>query len=278
MTSKISTKLLVCSVVLALAACSSDGKDKQPPAKTDTRPVEEMYNDAADALDGKLYAEAATKFEDLERQHPYSKWANLSQLMAGYAYYEAARYDEAIITLERFMELHPGHARVDYAMYLIGLCYYEQISDVTRDQDMTAKALTTFDSLIKRFPESQYTRDATLKRDLTNDHLAGKEMEIGRYYITRNEFNAAINRFRTVIRSYQTTTHVPEALHRLVESYLSLGLRDEATRVAAVLGHNFPGSRWYQDTYALMDPTQRQRLEDERGFVDRTLEGLLKPQ
>ncbi len=264
--------------ILFLSACSADKKEGDDIIKTDTRPVEEMYNEAADALDEKKYAEAAKLFEDLEREHPYSKWSNQAQIMAGYAYYEAGRYDEAVLTLERFMELHPGHVRIDYALYLIGLSYYEQISDVSRDQEMTAKALESFDTLIKRFPESTYKRDATLKRDLTQDHLAGQEMEIGRYYLTRGEYNAAINRFRTVVRSYQTTTHTPEALHRLVESYLSLGLREEATRVAAVLGYNFPGSKWYQETYALLDPVQRKKLEDNRSFVDRTIEGLLKPQ
>ena len=157
------------------------------------------------------------------------------------------------------------------------LAYYEQISDVARDQAMTEEALRAFDTLITRFSNSQYTRDSKLKRDLTLDHLAGKEMEIGRYYLNRNQLNAAINRFRTVVKDYQTTTHTPEALHRLVEAYLTLGLRTEATRVAAVLGHNYPGSEWYEDSYKILDEKSRQELLEDRSFVDKTVDSLFKP-
>jgi outer membrane protein assembly factor BamD len=197
--------------------------------------------------------------------------------MSAYALYQGQQYDEAIIGLDRYMELHPGNKDVDYALYLKALCFYEQISDVARDQQMTKDALESFESLINRYPDSIYSRDATLKRDLTLDHLAGKEMEIGRYYLNRGEINAAINRFRVVIKDFQTTTHVPEALHRLVESYITLGLKDEALRVASVLGYNYPGSKWYEDSFKLMDDQQRQKLKDSQSFVDRTVNSLLKP-
>jgi outer membrane protein assembly factor BamD len=187
------------------------------------------------------------------------------------------RYDEAILDIDRFVELHPGYKDVDYALYLKALCYYDQITDVARDQEMTERALAALETLTRRFPDSKYARDAQLKLDLTRDHLAGKEMEIGRYYLHRDEINAAINRFLTVVRDYQTTTHVPEALHRLVESYMTLGLKDQATRIAAVLGYNYPGSKWYAASYKLLDDRQRKQLLENRGFVDRTVDSLFKP-
>ncbi|MEZ5902246.1 MAG: outer membrane protein assembly factor BamD [Alphaproteobacteria bacterium] len=269
---------LVLSSVL-LAACSS-GKEKNAVLSDDSppRPVEELYNEAADALDAKEYVKATKLFEDVEREYPYSKWATKAQLMAAFSAYQADQYDEAIFAVDRFTELHPGNEDIDYAYYLKALAYYEQISDVSRDQAMTEEALKAFDTLITRFPESQYARDAKLKRDLTLDHLAGKEMEIGRYYLVRNQVNAAINRFRTVVKDYQTTTHTPEALHRLVEAYLTLGLRTEATHVAAVLGYNYPGSKWYERSYKILDDKSRQEILEDRSFVDKTVDSLFKPE
>lgn len=267
--------LFLCAGVLFLSACSGDG-DKNAKLE-ENQPVEVIYSQAASALDAEEYADAARLFEEVERLHPYSQWATRAELMAAYSYYKAFRYDESILALERFVELHPGNKDVDYALYLRGLSFYEQISDISRDQGMTEGALDAFDSLIRRFPDSRYARDAKLKRDLTLDHLAGKEMEIGRYYLNRNQINAAINRFRRVIEQYQTTTHVPEALHRLVEAYLTLGLKEEAVKIAAVLGHNYPGNRWYQDTYKLLDPKQRQKIIENRTWVDRTVDSLFKP-
>ncbi|MBI2234200.1 MAG: outer membrane protein assembly factor BamD [Micavibrio aeruginosavorus] len=270
--------LLALPLTLFAAGCASSGDaDTKAKAKIEEQPVESLYNKAASAMDAKQYKEASSLFEEVVRLHPYSEWAIRAELMSAYADYQGQQYDEAIIGLDRFIELHPGNKDIDYAMYLKALCFYEQISDVARDQLMTQEALKNFDALIRRYPDSRYSRDATLKRDLTLDHLAGKEMEIGRYYLNRGEINAAINRFRTVIKDYQTTTHVPEALHRMVESYMTLGLKDQALRVAAVLGYNYPGSSWYEDTYKLMDPEQRKQLLDERGWVDRTVDTLLKP-
>lgn len=258
--------------VLFTGACSS-----KPTVEPEEEPVENLYNRAARALDDKQYVEATKFFEEVERQHPYSKWATQAQLMSAYSSYLAQRYDEAILALDRFIELHPGNKDIDYAYYLRALSFYEQISDVRRDQFMTEQAMNSLETLIRLYPDSKYSRDATLKRDLTLDHLAGKEMEIGRYYINRGHINAAINRFRSVIQQYQTTTHTAEALHRLVEAYLTLGLKQEATRIAAVLGHNYPGSEWYERSYALMDEDQRREINEGRGFVDRTVESIFKP-
>lgn len=233
--------------VLALVGCS---KDEEP--EYVERPVEELYNTAMDALEARNWPDAVTNFEEVDRQHPYSVWATKAQLMAAYSNYMRDRYDEAVIGLERFIELHPGNEDTPYAYYLIGLCYYEQISDVGRDQKMTQLALDSLEEVVRRFPRTAYARDARLKIDLARDHLAGKEVEIGRFYQRRGEHLAAINRFRIVVEQYQTTTHVPEALHRIVESYLALGVTEEARMAASVLGHNFPGSVWYSDSYALL--------------------------
>lgn len=268
-------KFLPLLFVLALftAGCSSTDKDKPLP----DQPVEALYNKAAASMDKKEFKKAASEFNEVERQHPYSEWASRAQLMAAYALYQNQQYDEAIIGLDRYMELHPGAKDIDYALYLKALCSYEQISDVVRDQQMTKDALASLETLINRYPDSLYTRDAILKRDLTLDHLAGKEMEIGRYYLNRGETNAAINRFRSVIKDYQTTTHVPEALERLVECYITLGLKDEAMRVASVLGYNYPGSKWYERAYSLMDDAQRAKLKSNQSIIDKTVNSLLKP-
>tara|TARA_B100000676_G_C18077499_1_gene848686 strand:- start:1126 stop:1962 length:837 start_codon:yes stop_codon:yes gene_type:complete len=215
--------------------------------------VEALYNNALDNLEAGWHQNAAKLFDELERQHPYSAWAIKAQLMAAYSYYQQGAYDETIIALDRYIELHPGHRDVAYAYYLKGLSYYQQISDVGRDQKMTELALATLRDIVKRFPDSPFARDARIKLELTRDHLAGKEMEIGRYYMQRREYLAAINRFKYVIEKFQTTSHVPEALHRVTESYLALGITDEAQMATAVLGYNYPGSSWYQDSYALLE-------------------------
>jgi outer membrane protein assembly factor BamD len=241
--------VLVCALLPLLGGCA--GTEDQDGLAED-RPPEELYAEAQRLMDEDDPKAAAAAFEEVERQHPYSQWATRGQLMAAFAFYEANEYDEAVAAAERFIELHPGHKDVPYARYLIGMCYYEQISDVGRDQEMTQKALDAFNELIRRYPDSDYARDAKLKVDLVQDHLAGKEMEIGRYYQRRRQWVAAINRFRNVVEKHQTTTHVPEALHRLTESYLALGLTDEAQQAAAVLGYNFPGNPWYERSYALL--------------------------
>ncbi len=240
----------VAGMAAMLAGCGwfSSSKDD---AYTE-QPVDVLYNRALDDLGAQEYKAAAKEFEEVDRQHPYSVWATKAQIMAAFTYYESNKYDDAIIALDRFIQLHPGHKDIPYAYYLKGLCYYEQISDVGRDQRSTQQALDALSDLAKRFPDTPYARDARLKVELTIDHLAGKEMEIGRYYQKQQQYIGAINRYRTVIERYQTTTHVPEALHRLVECYLALGVKSEAQESAAVLGYNFPGSDWYADSYFLL--------------------------
>ena len=238
------------ALVSTLAACGGGKKDVYV-----EKPVDDLYNKAMDEMVEDRYAAAAKTFDEVESQHPYSVWATKSQIMAAYAQYEAGNYGEAIVSADRFIQLHPGHRDIAYAFYLKAISYYVQITDVGRDQKITEQALKALDDVVRRFPDSKYARDAKLKLDFTRDHLAGKEMEIGRYYLKRGQYLAAMNRFKRVIDNYQTTTHVPEALERLVECDLALGLHEEAKANAAVLGHNYPGSEWYEDSYALVTGT-----------------------
>jgi outer membrane protein assembly factor BamD len=248
------TPLLMAAVVagmLALAACSSDNKDAK-----DTyveQPVNTLYNQAMNALSERRYKDAAKQFDDVERQHPYSIWATKAQLMAAYSLYQENAYQDAINALNRFIQLHPGNRDIAYAYYLKALSFYEQVTDVERDQSNSEQALSSLEELIRRFPDSPYAKDARRKIDLVKDHLAGKEMEVGRFYETRGLYLAALNRFRTVVEKYQTTTQVPEALHRMVECYMALGIVDEARKTAAVLGYNYPRSQWYIDSYQLVE-------------------------
>ena len=257
-------------LVLALAGCGDD----EGPVYVE-QPVEELYNGALNQLYLKNYEESARLFDEVERQHPYSAWASKAQLMAAFAQYQDSMYDDAINTLDRFIQLHPGHKDIAYAYYLRGISYYEQISDVERDQKMTRLALANLDEVSRRFPDSKYARDSRFKMDLTRDHLAGKHMSIGRFYLSGGEYLAAINRFRIVIKNFQTTTHVPEALHRLVEAYLALGVVDEAQANAAVLGYNYPGSEWYADSYALFTGVDAMPDEEsDQGWVGRTWDSV----
>lgn len=235
------------AAVLLLGACSSD---EEPYVE---RPVDQLYNEAMSALEAEEYGEAIKAFDEVERQHPYSQWATQAQVMSAYSYYMRNKYDDAILGLDRFIQLHPSNAKVPYAHYLKGLCYYEQISDIGRDQKMTQQAADTFKELVTRYPDSKYARDAKIKLDLTYDHMAGKHMTIGRYYLRRGDYLGAVNRFKLVVEKHQTTTHAPEALLRLVEIYMALGLVDEAKQSASVLGYNFPGSEWYMDAYEMIE-------------------------
>ncbi len=240
-------RLLAGSLLLvALVACAAEEKPYVE------EPVDKLYNRAVDQANTGNWEAAANTFDEVERQHPYSTWATKAQVMAAYAYYQRNQYDDAIAAVDRFLQLHPGHKDTPYAYYLKAISYYEQIADVARDQGTTQKALNALNDVVQRYPTSEYARDARLKIDLTRDHLAGKEMTIGRYYLRQGQYIAAINRFKVVVEKYQTTSHVPEALHRITESYLALGVVEEAQNAAAVLGHNYPGSEWYIDTYAML--------------------------
>jgi outer membrane protein assembly factor BamD len=247
--------LFAAAAVLPLGACAHGKK------ATDTayvaRDVSSLYTAAKRTMDGGDYQQAAKLFDEVERQHPYSVWARRAQLMSAFNYYLAEKYTDAINSARRFVTIHPGNAEAPYAQYLIAMSYYQQIADVTRDQSTTQSASDAFGELIRRYPDTRYAADARLKLDLINDHLAGKQMEIGRYYQRAGQWLAATYRFREVVEKYQTTSHTPEALERLVECYVALGLPDEAHKAAAVLGANFNGTYWYKQSLKLLNEEQR---------------------
>ena len=237
-----------------LSACASGGGSAGPADRRYiARDVNTLYRAAQDRLDDGNYALAAALFDEVERQHPYSPWARRAQLMSAFSYYMDREYTPSIESAQRFLSIHPGNKDAPYAYYLISLSYYEQISDVTRDQKITEQARASLGEVIRRYPDTRYAADARLKLDLVNDHLAGKEMEIGRYYQRASSWLAASIRFREVVDKFQTTSHTPEAMHRMVEVYLSLGLKEEAKRTAAALGYNYPGSKWYERSFALVN-------------------------
>ncbi|MDE2356611.1 MAG: outer membrane protein assembly factor BamD [Alphaproteobacteria bacterium] len=237
--------------LLALGGCSLF-KKKSPTVAFQERPVELLYSTGAHNLDMRQWKDAINYFHEVERQHPYSEWARRSMLMTAYADYEMDNYPEAINDANQFIALYPGNAATPYAFYLRAVCYFEQIVDVNRDQASALQAEVALRDVLRLYPQSAYSEDARLKLDMVEDQLAGKEMTIGRYYLRNNDAIAALGRFQTVIDKYQTTTHAPEALYRLVEADLTLGLLDDARRNASVLGYNYPGSYWYKQAYMLM--------------------------
>ncbi|NNE39865.1 MAG: outer membrane protein assembly factor BamD [Marinicaulis sp.] len=243
-------KLLAVFAALATAACGGGKKERFAYVE---RPVELLYADGAREVERKRYDRAVAYFEEVERQHPYSAWARRAMLMKAFAYYQGNDYEDSLAAIDQFIALHPGNKDVAYAFYLRAMNHYERIRDVGRDQEFTNSSVAALTDVVRRFPDTEYARDARLKLDLTYDHLAGKEMYVGRFYLKQNKHIAAINRFKRVVTQYQTTSHAPEALHRIAEAYLELGIIDEARAAVAVLGHNYPGSRWYQDSYALFE-------------------------
>ncbi|HBN22478.1 MAG TPA: outer membrane protein assembly factor BamD [Holosporales bacterium] len=233
---------------LALTSCSTtDEKAYQE------RSVEELYNEAMDKLEEREYTRASEAFDEVERQHPYSPWATKAQIMAAFSLYKGQKYDQVIASLESFSQLHPAHPDVPYALYMTGLCYYEQIGPSSRDQKDAEDSLRTFNELLRRFPNTAYAIDAKQKIVLLKDALAGKSMDIGRYYLDKKAFQAALPRFQEVVTRFQTTKHVEEAHYRMVECYVGMGLREQALKTAAVLGHNYLGSSWYAEAYSLVD-------------------------
>jgi outer membrane protein assembly factor BamD len=231
-----------------LGGCGSKN-DEADTTTTTTVPVETLYNNGVDALQARRYTTAIDQFNAVQQNYPFSTWAPTAQLMAAYTQYLQNHYTDALTALDGYIKLHPASRDVPYAYYLRALCYYEQIADISRDQQDTQQAMAALQEVVNRFPGTPYARDARLKIDLCRDHIAGASMEIGRWYENQHMYTAAIGRFQRVVDDYQTTNQVPEALHRLVEIYLILGLKDEAKRTAAVLGYNYPGNRWYADTY-----------------------------
>lgn len=241
---------LLAALALPIAGCATNRNRGDLPYVA--RDVGTLYTAAKKRLDQGRYKEAAALFDEVERQHPYSVWARRAQLMGAFSYYLNRDYTQAIQGAQRFLSVHPGNRDAPYAYYLVALSYYEQISDVSRDQKITSQAQDALGELMRRYPNTRYAADARLKLDLVRDHLAGKEMEIGRFYERRRQWLSATLRFRRVVDQYQTTTHTPEALMRLTETYLALGVRGEAEKAAAVLGANYPGSDWYARAYKLM--------------------------
>lgn len=254
MTSIFVRSALALSAVLILSACSTlgIGGDRKERLAYVERPAELIYNEALERLEDRRWDEAKLYFEEVERQHPFSEWARRALLMSSYASYRSADYEDSVVTAQRYIGLHPGSDSTPYAYYLIAINYYDQIYDVGRDQATTVNAASSLQQVIRRFPESDYARDARLKLELTEDHLAGKEMSIGRFYLKGNQPLAAIIRFKNVVRQYETTSQVEEAMHRMVEAYVTLGVIDEAKKVGSVLGYNYPSSEWYKDSYELL--------------------------
>lgn len=242
--------------------------------KSDDQAVSDLYNSGLEALNSRSYKSAAKKFAEVERLHPYSKWATKALLMQGFANYQGNNYGDAVNACQRFIQLHPGHVDTPYAYYLVALSQYEQIADVTRDQSQTQTALDSLDEVSRRFPDSKYASDAKQKALLARDHLAGKEMEVGRYYLKKGSYLAGINRFKKVITDYQTSSQTPEALYRITEGYMALGVTSEAQTAAAILGHNFPRSQWYKDAYRLVSSNGSAPQENQSSWISKVFHSL----
>jgi outer membrane protein assembly factor BamD len=271
---------------LGLAGCDSinsmlgggdnaDNDLNKDAAEIAERPVDQIYDAAWKKVRDEDWVGAAKQFDEVERQHPYSVWARRAMLLSAYCYYEGNHYTEAIATADSYIQLHPGSHEVAYAFYLKAISLYEQIVDTGRDQSSTEQALTALQDVVQRFPDTDYARDANLKIDLTLDHLAGKEMEVGRYYLTRGDYIGAINRFKTVVEQYQKTSQIAEALERLTEAYYALGVYNEAKTAAAVLGANYPGTVWYQDAYSLLEAHNMKPQNDKKSWMDNIFPNML---
>jgi outer membrane protein assembly factor BamD len=266
-----SGRVLACVATLVLAGvtlggCSLFDKDVVVPEE----PADKLYNEGLYLLNNKKNPkDAAKKFEEVDRQHPYSEWARKALIMSAYAYYESGNYDDCINSARRYVTLHPGSPDAAYAQFLIGSSYFDQIPEISRDQERAEKAVQTLDEVVRKYPNSEYAVAAKRKIEMARDQLAGKEMEVGRYNLTQRNYIGAINRFKIVVTRYQTTRHVEEALLRLTEAYMALGIIDEAQTSAAVLGHNFPDSRWYKDAYALMQSKGLEPSENKGSWISR---------
>ena len=273
-TATLARLLLIVALAAPAGACSSfpgfTGLFNKDDAVAPDEPPEKLYNEGVFLLDRKQdYKDAAKKFTEVERQHPYSEWARKALLMTAYANYEAKEYDESVSAARRYVTLHPGSPDAAYAQFLIGSAYFERIADVTRDQGQTEKAIAALEEVTRKYPDSEYSQNAKKKIEIARDQLAGKEMSIGRDQLEKRRYTGAINRFKVVVTQYQTTRHVEEALLRLTESYMALGVVGEAQTAAAVLGHNFPDSRWYQDAYRLVKSGGVEPVENKGSWISR---------
>ena len=268
---------------LALAGCDTlssinpfDKAEKYKPEVIADVPAEEIYNQGLSRLQSSDYDGAAKKFKDLDKLYPYSEWSRKGLLMTAYAHYEGRQYEEAINASKRYLQAHASSKDAAYAQYLLAMSNYNQIPDVSRDQDRSQKALVAFNELVQKYPKSEYMPDAKSKIAVAHDQLAGGEMEIGRYYLERRNYTTAVNRFRTVVGTYQTTRHVEEALMRLTEVYLALGITNEAQTAAAVLGHNFPDSQWYKDAHTLLRSGGLEPREETGSWISRAFRGAAR--
>ncbi|MCC5976766.1 MAG: outer membrane protein assembly factor BamD [Salinarimonas sp.] len=272
----ISRALFVAGLGLTLAACDTmtslnpfDRAERYTPEIIEQKPAQELYNEGLARIESRDYQRAVESFTRLEDQYPVSDWARRALVMKAFAYYSANAYDDAIGVAQSYLRQYPGSEDAAYAQYIMAMSYYDQIPDITRDQERTERAILAFQELIDRYPNSEYVEDARAKLLLANDQLAGKEMEVGRYYLNQRNYTGAINRFRNVVSNYQTTRHVEEALSRLTEAYFALGITDEAQTAAAVLGHNFPESRWYRDAFVLLESGGLEPRENRQSWISR---------
>ncbi len=259
--------LLVAGAALLIAGCMGRGEETDVALEPENPDL--LYNQGLALMQAGDTGDAGKKFEEINKQHPYSDYSRRSLMMSAYLNFRRAKYQEAVNDAQRFVTLYPTSPDAAYAQYLIGESYFRQIPDVTRDQDLSKKAIEAMNTVVTKYPDSEYVEDAQKKAQMATDQIAGKEMQVGRYYLERREYLAAVNRFKNVASNYQTTRHVEEALHRLTESYLALGIVPEAQTAAAVLGHNFPDSPWYQDSYALLNKGGLQPKENEGSWISR---------
>uniref|UniRef100_E6VLT5 Outer membrane protein assembly factor BamD n=1 Tax=Rhodopseudomonas palustris (strain DX-1) TaxID=652103 RepID=E6VLT5_RHOPX len=268
----------VLALSLPLGGCGTGALWDKFLAKDDKmvdEPADKLYNEGLYLMNqDKDTKGAAKKFEEVDRQHPYSDWARKSLLMSAYAYYQAGDYDSCIGAATRYVTLHPGSPDAAYAQYLIAASHYDQIPDISRDQGRTEKAIASLEEVIRKYPTSEYANSAKQKLEGARDQLAGKEMDVGRYYMSKRDYAAAINRFKTVVTRYQTTRHVEEALARLTEAYMAIGIVGEAQTAAAVLGHNFPDSKWYKDAYTLVKSGGLEPTENKGSWISRSFKKL----
>ena len=264
--------LALAFILVPLCGCSSLGSlfSKDDDSQTIEEPADKLYNEGLFLLNDKReYKSAAKKFEEVDRQHPYSDWARKSLIMSAYAYYQNGDYDDSITAARRYVTLHPGSPDAAYAQFLIGSSFFDRIPDITRDQDRTEKAVAELEEVVRKYPNSEYAESAKKKIEIARDQLAGKEVDIGRWYMQKKDYTGAINRFKVVVTRYQTTRHVEEALMRLTEAYMTLGIVGEAQTSAAVLGHNFPDSPWYQDAYNLVKSRGLEPAENKNSWISR---------
>lgn len=264
--------VLLAAVALPIAGCSIFG-EKQEDIGPD-EPADKLYNEGLSGLNSGDYDAAKKKFTEVDRQHPYTDWGRKSVLMTTYASYKSGKWDDAISNGNRYVQLHPTSPDAAYAQFLVGMSYYNQVPDVSRDQERTTRAIAAFDELARRWPTSEYAEQAKRRAAVARDQLAGKEMQVGRFYLARKDYTGAINRFRIVVSQYQQTRHVEEALHRLVEAYMSLGITGEAQTAAAILGHNYPDSEWYKSSFALLNSGGLQPQENSGSWISRAFGGM----